>query len=155
MDLRPWSRENVTQAMVMEAAVSRKAPPVGLWPKRRYRGGYLGLSDASGGNELGWVKKVSAACLPVRNADAIRSTALPALGGITTVAVSEPLRTASCPDFGRPSDPIKGSFNQRSRKELSFMSSKALRAPSAIASFWAATTPMAISFAIASFSQEV
>src|SRR5580704_19073961 len=74
-----------------------------LWTKR-----YLGESCSTGGNDSGVVKDRSGGFTPVCRAWCTIASARPAVGGMTTVAASVPVRTQVCPVFGTPSQPTKG-----------------------------------------------
>src|SRR5260370_23385022 len=80
--------------------------------------------------------------------------ACPALGGTKTVAAKSLVRTQVSPVFGKPSQPVKGSFSQRSRSDSFGNSSKAFLAPRAIESFCAPIKSMTAFCEVLSFSHE-
>src|SRR5260370_19143313 len=60
-----------------------------------------------------------------------------AFGGTKTVAANSPVRTQASPVLGKPSQPVKGSFSQRSRSDSLGISSKVFLTPRAMESFCA------------------
>ncbi len=70
------------------------------------------------------------------------------------VAARMPLRTQAWPVFGKPSQPVKGNLSQRSRSVSLSSPWKALRAPTAMASFCEPIRSMAALCEVVSLSQE-
>src|SRR2546430_116775 len=104
--------------------------------------------------ETGTVRARSGGCLPRWKASTNISMAWPVLGGIKMVAARRPLLTQAWPVWGRPSQPRNGKLSQRSFSVSSGNSSKALRAPMAMESSWAATRSMAALREVVSFNQD-
>src|SRR6267154_586085 len=70
------------------------------------------------------------------------------------VAAKSPVRTQDWPVLGKPSQPVKGSFSQRSRSDSFVNSSKAFLAPTAMESSCAPTKSTAALCEVLSFSKE-
>src|SRR5579885_1884994 len=143
-----------------ETAVPRSQKMADRPPKRTkpwYELSYqraTGLISLSGGTELADVSTRSGTGFPRNIPSTSISMAWPALGGTKIVAASIPLRTQACPVFGKPSQPVNGSFNQRSRSASLGNSSKALRAPMAMESSCAPIASMKAFCEVVSFIQD-
>src|SRR5258707_11632310 len=105
---------------------------------------YLGESCSNDGNDSGVTYDLSGIFAPVCSACIIIVNPLPALGGITTVAASDPLRTHVCPVLGTPSQPVYGSRIHLSLSVGFPIDENAFLAPMAIASFCAPTAPICV-----------
>src|SRR5262249_45792965 len=97
-----------------------------------------------GGNDSGVTNDRSGGRDPVCTACNIMVSARPALGGMTTVAVIDPLRTHVCPVFGTPSHPVYGNRIHLSLSAGFPIDENAFLAPIAIASFCAPIALIAV-----------
>src|SRR5215472_8986516 len=143
-------RKQASKIDFLEAFFLRR----GERPPSENANGQRRLSSLSGGTETGTVRARSGGCLPRWKASTNISMAWPALGGTKIVAASSPLLTQAWPVLGRPSHPRNGKLSQRSFSFSSGSSSKALRAPMAMESSWAAMRSMAALREVVSFNQE-
>src|SRR5450631_312036 len=97
-------------------------------------------SVSSAGYDFNSTNVSGGGCTPVCSALTTISTATAVVVRATTVAVSSPRFTQTCPSSGRPSTPVTGTASQRSRSSVELISRNAFLAPAAIPSYWQPTT---------------